>query len=167
MLLGQDMREAFLQTHGFVPVFFTKAIPVMATEAPIMLLSPITYIFLHGGLFHLISNMWAMWIYGDNVEDRMGHFRFLVFFIICGVAAAGTHYVFHSGEIQPVVGASGALAGVMAAYMRLFPMAEDSMRYLDHIHRSDCGSPRVDGDRYLVYQSIDECVYIHAGSRFE
>ena len=123
MRLTLETQEVFYTTHGFVPFFFTKQIGLMIANAPIMLLSPITYIFVHGSLLHLITNMWAFWIYGDNVEDRMGHGRFLFFFFFCGLVAAATHYLFHSGDVQPVVGASGALAGVMAAYLRLFPTA--------------------------------------------
>ena len=122
-MLDLDRQEVLFRTYGFTPGVFTKAFSVMLEEKPIMLLSPLTYIFVHGGWFHLISNMWAFWIYSDNVEDRMGHVRFLLFFFLCGFVAVAAHFVFNSGDLKPVVGASGALAGVMAAYLRLFPIA--------------------------------------------
>lgn len=83
----------------------------------------VTSMFMHGGFLHIIANMWALWIFGDNVEDRMGHLRFLVFYLLCGLAAGVTHVVTNAGSVQPVVGASGALAGVLAAYMFMFPFA--------------------------------------------
>jgi len=81
----------------------------------------ITNIFLHGGWMHFISNMWVLFIFGDNVEDRMGHFRYLAFYLIAGLAASLTHYFINLSSPVPVLGASGAIAGVMAAYMFLFP----------------------------------------------
>jgi membrane associated rhomboid family serine protease len=83
----------------------------------------LTSLFLHGGWLHVIGNMWFLWIFGDNVEDRMGHFPFLLFYILSGVAAGLVHVRFNSGSTLPTVGASGAIAGVMAAYVLLFPTA--------------------------------------------
>jgi membrane associated rhomboid family serine protease len=80
-----------------------------------------TSMFLHGGWMHLIGNMWFLWIFGDNIEDVMGHGRFLLFYILCGLAAAITHIIFNAGSRVPTVGASGAIAGVMGAYMLKFP----------------------------------------------
>ncbi|MBN1901782.1 rhomboid family intramembrane serine protease [Candidatus Sumerlaeota bacterium] len=82
-----------------------------------------TSMFLHGGWFHLISNMWALWLFGDNVEDRMGHIRFLIFYILCGILAGVLHIVIHPGMKVPTIGASGAIAGVMGAYFLLFPFS--------------------------------------------
>ncbi len=80
-----------------------------------------TNMFLHASWFHLLVNMWALWIFGDNVEDRMGHFRYLIFYLLCGIAASITHFVFNLNSTVPAVGASGAIAGVMGAYIILFP----------------------------------------------
>ncbi len=80
-----------------------------------------TCMFLHGGWFHIISNMWCLWLFGDNVEDKFGHFGFLIFYIICGLIASFTHYYFNSNSTVPVIGASGAIAGVMGAYFVMFP----------------------------------------------
>jgi membrane associated rhomboid family serine protease len=79
--------------------------------------------FLHGGWLHVISNMWILYLFGDNVEDRMGHLRFLGFYLLSGLAANLAHFLVNLDSTMPVIGASGAVAGVMAAYLRLFPRA--------------------------------------------
>ncbi len=81
----------------------------------------LTHMFLHGGWGHLISNMWALWIFGDNVEDRMGHVRYLLFYLISGIGAAWAHAALHTDSTIPSIGASGAVSGVMGAYLLLFP----------------------------------------------
>ena len=82
-----------------------------------------SYMFLHGSWLHLLGNMWSLWIFGDNVEDRLGHFRYLLFYLLCGVAAACLHVLLNLGSRLPTVGASGAIAGVMGAYFVLYPRA--------------------------------------------
>ena len=82
-----------------------------------------TSMFLHGGIWHLTSNMLALWIFGDNVEDRMGHARYLVFYLLSGVFAGVTHAFFNPESLVPTVGASGAISGVLAAYFVLYPRA--------------------------------------------
>jgi len=77
--------------------------------------------FLHAGWLHLLSNMWFLWIFGNNVEDSMGHLRFLVFYVTCGLAAAVLQIVFDPTSTLPMVGASGAIGGVMGAYILLYP----------------------------------------------
>ena len=81
----------------------------------------LTNMFLHGGWAHFIGNMWTLWIFGDNVEDRMGGIRYLVFYILCGLIATSTHYYLNIGSQVPALGASGAISGVMAAYMFMYP----------------------------------------------
>jgi membrane associated rhomboid family serine protease len=78
-------------------------------------------IFLHGGWWHLIGNMWFLWIFGDNVEDILGHGKYLLFYLLCGVAAGLVHVAFSGGSHLPTIGASGAIAGVMGAYLVKFP----------------------------------------------
>ncbi|MCW5963926.1 MAG: rhomboid family intramembrane serine protease [Bryobacterales bacterium] len=80
-----------------------------------------TYMFLHAGWMHLIGNMWFLWIFGDNVEDALGPARFLSFYLVCGAAAGLVHFLAEPGSPIPTVGASGAIAGVMGAYMVKFP----------------------------------------------
>jgi membrane associated rhomboid family serine protease len=83
----------------------------------------LTSMFLHGGWLHLIGNMWFLWIFGDNVEGYLGHLRFLLFYLFCGLAAGLIHVAFNLSSTLPTVGASGAIAGVLGAYLLLFPRA--------------------------------------------
>ncbi len=83
----------------------------------------ITSMFLHGGWLHLIGNMWFLWIFGDNIEDILGKGKFLLFYLLCGIAAALAHVLMNPFSRMPTVGASGAIAGVMGAYMVKFPHA--------------------------------------------
>ena len=87
------------------------------------LITPITSMFMHGGWFHILGNLWFLWIFGDNVEDAMGVVRFLLFYLLCGLAAAAAHVLTDTQGVVPMVGASGAIGGVMGAYARLYPRA--------------------------------------------
>jgi hypothetical protein len=98
----------FLQIYGVVPAFF--AWPDVLTS-----------MFLHGGWLHFLGNMLYLWIFGDNVEDRLGHFRFTGFYLLCGTAAALAHVASNPQSMVPTIGASGAIAGVMGAYFVLYP----------------------------------------------
>jgi membrane associated rhomboid family serine protease len=84
----------------------------------------LTSMFLHGGWFHIIANMWTLWIFGDNVEDRMGPLRFLLFYLLCGIASGIIHMISTPLSTVPAIGASGAIAGVLAAYLFLYPRAQ-------------------------------------------
>ena len=106
--LPHDALNEFLTIYGVVPAYF--AWPTL-----------ITSMFLHGGWMHVIGNMWYLWIFGDNVEDRVGHGRFIVFYLLCGIAAAAGQVVVDPNSTLPVIGASGAIAGVMGAYIVLYP----------------------------------------------
>lgn len=88
---------------------------------PVSLWPFLTFQFLHGGLFHLFSNMWFLKIFGDNVEERLGHLRFLLFYLFAGVIAGLSQYVFLTGSTIPMLGASGSVAGVLGAYLVFFP----------------------------------------------
>jgi len=79
--------------------------------------------FLHAGFWHMAGNMWFLWIFGNNVEDAMGHVRFVFFYLLCGIAAVFAQVLPNPGSIVPMVGASGAISGVLGAYMLLFPRA--------------------------------------------
>jgi rhomboid family protein len=85
--------------------------------------TPLTSMFLHGSWFHIVGNLWFLWIFGDNVEDIMGHGRFAVFYLLCGLAAAAMQMTVSPGSALPMVGASGAIGGVMGAYALQFPRA--------------------------------------------
>lgn len=100
--------NAFIAHYGLIPAeFHVSAI--------------FTSMFVHGGWLHVLGNMWFLWIFGDNIEDILGHGKFLLFYLLCGVAAALVQTYFNSGSRVPMVGASGAIAGVMGAYMIKFP----------------------------------------------
>jgi membrane associated rhomboid family serine protease len=100
--------DAFMLYYGLVPAAFSW-------------MNVITSMFLHGGFLHVAGNMLYLWIFGDNVEDRMGHGRFLVFYLLCGIAAALAQTITAPDSTVPMVGASGAIAGVMGAYFVLYP----------------------------------------------
>lgn len=120
--LGPEQLEAFLYLFGIVPARYTHPEWASRVGIPVGDYWPfITSIFLHGGWLHLIGNMWTLWIFGDNVEDRMGRARFLIFYLITGLAAGLTHWFTNPSSTIPTVGASGAIAGVLGAYFILYP----------------------------------------------
>jgi len=106
--LPRDVLPTFLQVYGVVPGDFST--PTL-----------ISSMFLHGSWSHVIGNMWYLWIFGDNIEDRLGHGRFIVFYFVCGIAAALGHIAMDPNSTLPTIGASGAIAGVMGAYFVLYP----------------------------------------------
>lgn len=107
-----------LFTYGIVPARLTNAPFSLDSVWPFF-----TSQFLHGGWLHLIGNMWMLWIFGDNVEDRLGSGRFLLFYGTCGVVASALHVATNASSPIPTIGASGAIAGVLGAYFLLFPRA--------------------------------------------
>lgn len=110
--------------YGVVPARYTNAAFAAAVGFPEGGYEAfVTYMFLHGGWLHFLLNMWVLWIFADNVEEALGSFRFAVFYTLCGVLAVGVHILFNWRSTVPVIGASGAIAGVMGAYFRLFPRA--------------------------------------------
>jgi membrane associated rhomboid family serine protease len=96
---------------------------------PVNMLTPLTSMFLHGSWGHIIANMLFLFVFGNNVEDSMGHVRFAVFYIVCGLAAAAAHVMLDPASPVPTVGASGAISGVMGAYLLLYPRARVSMLF--------------------------------------
>jgi len=122
--LGMPERtlQQFFYLFGIVPARFSHPEWAAAIGLPIDTYWPfLTSMFLHGGWMHIIGNMWTLWIFGDNVEDRMGPMRFTLFYLLCGLAAGLVHWFTSPGSTVPTVGASGAIAGVMGAYFLLFP----------------------------------------------
>lgn len=112
----------FVFRYGVVPLRYFEPDWARAAGFPADGILPLfTYMFLHSGLLHVGLNMWFLWIFADNVEDACGHGRFLAFYLICGLAALGTHLLFNPGDKTPIVGASGAIAGVLGAYFMLYP----------------------------------------------
>jgi len=109
---------------GVVPalLFGDPPLPEWMDPAP-ALVTVFTCMFLHGGWMHLIGNMWYLWLFGDNVEDAMGHRSYIVFYLVCGIAAVLAHALPAAGSTVPMVGASGAISGVLGAYLVLYPHA--------------------------------------------
>ncbi|MGR9086856.1 MAG: rhomboid family intramembrane serine protease [Gammaproteobacteria bacterium] len=119
-----EMSYRLVNLYGMVPLRYSNPDWARFHGLPFDgYLSFLTSLFLHGNWLHLIINMWFMWIFGDNVEDRMGHARFLIFYLVCGLFATYLQWFFDRNLDIPVVGASGALAGVLGAYFFLYPMA--------------------------------------------
>ncbi len=108
LTMPDRMFEQFVLTFGLVPAVFSWV-------------SVFTSMFVHADWLHFLGNMLYLWIFGDNVEDRVGHGRFLVFYLICGVAAAAVQTAFNPLSVVPMIGASGAIAGVLGAYLVMFP----------------------------------------------
>src|SRR5213596_3282534 len=119
---GHRALDRFVYQFGVVPAHVELALAHLNLAG--VFLPILTSMFLHGGWLHVIGNMWVLWIFGDNVEDRMGPLRFLVFYLACGVAAGLIHVVTNARSQVPAVGASGAIAGVMGAYLVLYPRAQ-------------------------------------------
>jgi len=121
LALGRDLGGLFA-AYSLIPLRLTLA---MQGNEPIAgpALTLVTSMFLHGGWMHLIGNMWYLWIFGDNVEDRLGHIPFLLFYFACGIAAGTLHALIAYESRLPTVGASGAIAGVLGAYAAAFPRA--------------------------------------------
>jgi len=100
--------EYFINNYGFTPAKFS-------------ILTLFTSMFLHGGIAHIFGNMWFLHIFGDNVEDKFGHFKYVIFYILSGIAASLLHLLLNIGSNVPAVGASGAISGVLGAYVIIFP----------------------------------------------
>ena len=122
--LGPREARAVVYALGVIPAILfegTRLPPEVALAPP--LATVFTSMFLHGGWMHLIGNMLYLWIFGDNVEDSMGHGRFVVFYVLCGVAAVLAQSLPDTGSEVPMIGASGAISGVLGAYLLLYPHA--------------------------------------------
>ncbi len=122
LTLGADL-PYFVTRYGIVPARFFN--PQLFGQDPLgaAVLPLITFMFLHGGWFHFIGNMLYLWIFGDNVEDRIGHLRYLIFYLLCGLASGLVQLFIYPSSHLPIVGASGAIAGVMGGYLLLYPFA--------------------------------------------
>lgn len=117
LLTRTPLAEVYVTILGVVPARFLNQLDLFE------FLTLFSSMFLHGGWVHLISNMLALYIFGDNVEDRMGSGRYLLFYLLCGLVAAFVHIAFNQDSLIPTIGASGAISGVLAAYLALFPTA--------------------------------------------
>ncbi len=119
-LTSPDMK-GFIFNYGLIPrEFFLNLKELKIGDSIFPFFSSM---FLHGGFFHIISNMWFFWIFGNNVEDAMGHFKFLIFYLLCGVGAGLSQILMNPHSTIPMVGASGAISGVLGAYFLFYPGA--------------------------------------------
>jgi membrane associated rhomboid family serine protease len=116
LAMGLEENEQFILQWGAIPYW------VIHGAAPLSgLRSLISSMFVHGGFFHLFGNMLYLWIFGNNIEDRLGHVRFFLFYLVCGIFAAGAQILYQPDSMIPMVGASGAIAGVLGGYLLMFP----------------------------------------------
>ncbi|MBI4037764.1 rhomboid family intramembrane serine protease [Candidatus Curtissbacteria bacterium] len=106
--------QLFVSQYALIPAQVTLFNP--NTWKPFL-----TSMFLHAGFLHILSNMWFLWIFGDNVEAKIGHIKYFLFYIFCGVMASLAQYIFITDSVLPMIGASGAIAGVLGAYLKFFP----------------------------------------------
>ncbi|MCS4542195.1 MAG: rhomboid family intramembrane serine protease [Euryarchaeota archaeon] len=109
--------EAIVNEFGIKPALFLR-------EFRPEVFTLFTSMFLHGGILHIVGNMWYLWIFGDNIEDKCGHVGFLIFYLLSGLAAAFVHIWFNPSSMVPTIGASGAISGVLGAYFIRFPRAK-------------------------------------------
>ncbi|HEX3000178.1 MAG TPA: rhomboid family intramembrane serine protease, partial [Armatimonadota bacterium] len=121
--LSQPQLNQFVAAMGVIPAHFSTSKAIFSGSPPAVL-DLFTSMFIHGGWMHILFNMWYLFIFGDNVEDRMGHGRFLLFYLLGGVVAGISHILLNWGSPVPSIGASGAIAAVLGAYLVLFPRAK-------------------------------------------
>lgn len=122
LILSDAALGRFIHTWGLVPADFLARL-VREPFQPAAYVPLFANLFLHGGWVHILGNMWYLWIFGDNIEDRLGKPRFLLFYILCGVIANVAQIIVDPGSTIPTVGASGAISGVLGGYLMLFPRA--------------------------------------------
>jgi membrane associated rhomboid family serine protease len=108
---------------------FARGVYCVVDRDPINAFTPLTSMFLHGGWGHLLGNGLFFWVFGNNIEDSLGHFRFLAFYLICGLAAAAAHIIAQPASPLPTVGASGAISGILGAYLVLYPRVRVRMLF--------------------------------------
>ena len=120
--MGQGQRLGqFIATYGLIPARYSSPEIARYFTFSQQVLAFFSFMFLHGGFWHLLGNMWSLYIFGDNVEDRLGSFRYLFFYLLCGWASGVSHLVLNWHSRVPTIGASGAIAGIMGAYLILYP----------------------------------------------
>jgi membrane associated rhomboid family serine protease len=119
--LPPRVERSLVFTYGVVPARAERVLAHPQANLPVSAISLFTSMFLHGGILYILGNMLFLWVFGGTVEDRMGHWRYLGFYLLCGIGAGLTHILANWGSTLPSIGASGAISGVMGAYIILFP----------------------------------------------
>ena len=122
LMIGPKAGELFVDSFALVPKRLFSGVPGTSGTVPAGA-TLITSMFLHGGFLHIGGNMLYLWIFGNNVEDSMGHIRFIVFYLCCGVIASYIHALANAASTVPMIGASGAISGILGAYLLLYPRA--------------------------------------------
>jgi membrane associated rhomboid family serine protease len=120
--LGEKFTQ-FIYAMGLIPFEITHHTDLLPTGPSIIYLTIFTSMFMHGSIIHLLGNMLFLWIFGNNVEEYLGRVNFIIFYLVCGLSAAFTQIFFNPNSTMPMVGASGAIAGVLGAYLLLYPRA--------------------------------------------
>jgi len=123
MMQGPEL-DRFIYIYGLVPARYSVGQIASYFTPGQQVFSIVSFMFLHGGFLHLIGNIWFLYIFGDNVEDKLGHFRYIVFYLLCGVASGLSHLLLNLNSNMPTIGASGAIAGIMGAYFILHPKSK-------------------------------------------
>jgi membrane associated rhomboid family serine protease len=116
--------DSFIRIYGLVPARYTVPEIGRMFNPLEQIIALVSFMFLHGGFWHLLGNMWSLYIFGDNIEDRLGHVRYLFFYLLSGIASGLLHMALNPHSTIPTIGASGAIAGVMGAYMVLYPRSK-------------------------------------------
>ena len=124
LTMPERVENAFLMSYALIPDRVTHLLAGSHVSLQAAGLPFLTSMFLHGGWLHLIGNMWFLWVFGDNVEDRLGHISYLFFYLFCGFGAGLAHVMMNLGSSAPTVGASGAISGILGAYLVLYPGAK-------------------------------------------
>ena len=122
--LTQGNIEGFFQTWSVIPVEYSRSTDIAPTHPGPFWITTLTSMFMHGGWMHLLGNMLFLWIFGDNLENLMGHLRYAIFYIVCGFAAAAAQILMGPDSLIPMLGASGAISGVLGGYVLLFPQKQ-------------------------------------------
>lgn len=133
---SEQALDSFVRVMGAVPYEITHGVDLPPPNPTWLYFSLFTSMFVHGGWVHLLGNVWYLFLFGNNIEDRMGSVRFLIFYLVCGLAAAFAQIAVASSSRIPLIGASGAIAGVLGAYLLLFPRARvDTLVFLGYFVR--------------------------------
>ena len=122
LMIGPEAGELFIDSFALVPKRLFSGVTETSATVPIGA-TLVTSMFLHGGFLHIGGNMLYLWIFGNNVEDSMGHIRFIVFYLGCGIIASYIHALANASSTVPMIGASGAISGILGAYLLLYPRA--------------------------------------------
>jgi len=123
MTLSEGLERTLVYRYALIPKELLVSFTIRPDLLPYNFLTIFTSMFLHGGILHVGGNMLYLWIFGNNVEDALGHFRFVLFYLVSGLAAAVVQFSFDPGSSVPMIGASGAVSGILGAYLLLYPRA--------------------------------------------